>query len=213
MSESGMWWRIGRQQERQILTVADTSKPAKSRAEVADAIRSLSPAQWLRLKKVANLYSYFGRLMEAEDLLQEAFRRALDGARNCPVDVDIVRFLVKAMQSIANTEYKGTKRRPQSVPLLAPGEPDMCEVDPEDQTPNAEERLAADGDSNDDRKKKIIDLFADDTEAQVIVEGIMAEGVRGEDLRALTDLDPTAYQSKRRLIRRRIEKLVTELKP
>jgi hypothetical protein len=32
------------------------------------------------------------------------------------------------------------------------------------------------------------------------------EGMRGEDLRALTDLDPTAYESKRRLIRRRIEK-------
>jgi len=194
------------------LTVADTSKPARSRGEIADAIRSLTPAQCLRLKKVANVYSYFGRLMEADELLQEAFRRALDGARNCPVDVDIVRFLVKVMQSIANSEYKGAKRRPRSVPLLAPGEPDTREVDPEDPTPNAEERLAADGDSNDDRKEKIIDLFADDTEAQVIVEGMM-EGVRGEDLRALTDLDPMAYQSKRRLIRRRIEKLIKEPKP
>ena len=48
--------------------------------------------------------------------------------------------------------------------------------------------------------------------AQVIVEGIM-EGQRGEDLRALTDLDPTAYQSKRRLIRRRIAKLIRKPKP
>lgn len=194
------------------MTEADTCQRARSRAEIADAIRSLTSAQWLRLKKVANLFSYFGRLMEADELLQEAFRRALDGDRKCPVDVDVVRFLVKAMQSIADSEYKGAKRRPRSVPLLAPGEPDPRAVDPGDPTPNAEERLAVDEDSSGDRKQRIIDLFAGDTEAQVIVEG-MLEGVRGEDLRALTDLDQTAYQSKRRLIRRRIEKLIKEQKP
>jgi hypothetical protein len=85
-------------------------------------------------------------------------------------------------------------------------------VDPEDPRPNVEECAAADGHSNDDRKQKIIDLFVGDTEAQVIVEGMM-EGVRGEDLRSLTDLDQTAYQSKRRQIRRKIEKLIKERKP
>ena len=34
----------------------------------------------------------------------------------------------------------------------------------------------------------------------------MMEGIEGEELRELTDLDKTAYQSKRRLIRRRIDK-------
>lgn len=195
------------------MIVADTSQRTKSRAEIADAIRSLTPAQWLRLKKVANLYSYFGRLIEADELLQEAFRRALDGDRKCPVDVDVVRFLAEAMRSIAHTEYKGAKRGPRHIPVLAPGEPDPRAMDLKDPTPNAEEQLAAEEDANDDdRKQRIIDLFASDTEAQVIVEGMM-EGVRGEDLRALTDLDPTAYQSKRRLIRRRIEKLIKERKP
>ena len=46
----------------------------------------------------------------------------------------------------------------------------------------------------------------------MIVEGLM-EGTRGEDLRACTDLDQTAYQSKRRLIRRRSEKYLKGLKP
>ena len=80
-----------------------------------------------------------------------------------------------------------------------------------DPAPNAEERLAAaDEDGARERKRQeIIGLFADDLAAQVIVEGMM-EGTRGEDLRALTDLDPTAYQSKRRLIRRRIEKRFKE---
>jgi hypothetical protein len=85
-------------------------------------------------------------------------------------------------------------------------------VDAEDPTPNVEERLAADEDSIVDQKQRIIALFGDDTEAQVIVEGLL-EGTRGEDLRALTDLDPTAYESKRRLIRRRIAKLSRRPKP
>jgi hypothetical protein len=104
------------------------------------------------------------------------------------------------------------QRRPPVAPLLAPGDPVPQAEDPEDPTPNVEERLAADEDSIVDRKQRIVALFGDDPVAQVIVEGIM-EGTRGEDLRALTDLDPTAYQSKRRLIRRRIAKLTRKPKP
>ena len=48
-------------------------------------------------------------------------------------------------------------------------------------------------------------LFEDDIVAQTIVEGIL-ENMRGEELRALAGLDETAYESKRRLIRRRLEK-------
>ena len=51
----------------------------------------------------------------------------------------------------------------------------------------------------------LVSLFEDDEIAQVILEGMM-EGIEGEELRKLTELDKTAYQSKRRLIRRRIEK-------
>jgi len=82
-----------------------------------------------------------------------------------------------------------------------------------DPAPNADERLAAsDEDGARERKRQeIIGLFADDLVAHVLVEG-MLEGTRGEDLRALTDLDPTTYESKRRLIRRRIEKAIQGMK-
>ena len=148
--------------------------------------------------------------MEAEDLLQEGFRRALD-ERKCPVSVDIVRFLAEAMRSIRDGELKRAKRRPVLVsPPLAGGQPAQA-PDAIDLAPNAEERLAAaveDG-ARQRKRQEVIGLFADDLAAQVIAEGMM-EGTRGEDLRALTDLDPTAYQSKRRLIRRRIEKRFKE---
>jgi hypothetical protein len=147
--------------------------------------------------------------MEAEDLLQEAFRRALDGERKCPVSVDVVRFLAEAMRSIRDGEMKRTKRRPVLVSLRPPGGESAQVPEPIDPAPNAEERLAAADEESvrEPKRQDVIGLFAADPAAQVIVEGIM-EGTRGEDLRALTDLDPKGYESKRRMIRRRIEKAI-----
>lgn len=48
-------------------------------------------------------------------------------------------------------------------------------------------------------------LFDDDSQALDLVEGIM-EGFGADELRELTGLDGTAYASKRRLIRRTIDK-------
>ncbi len=47
-------------------------------------------------------------------------------------------------------------------------------------------------------------LFDGDEMAQIIIKGDM-EGVDAKELYDLTGLDKTAYASKRRLIRRRIE--------
>jgi hypothetical protein len=175
----------------------------RTRADIDCAIRSFTAAQWVRLRKIAGLHA-LGRSIESEDLLQEAFRRALDGERKCPVTVDIVRFLAEAMRSIADGELKRTRRRPRIVPLPDYNDPQALAAEPSDPGPVAEEILQAAEKALEDRQK-IVDLFGDDHATQVIVEGIM-EGHRGEDLRALTDLDPTAYQSKRKSILRRIAK-------
>jgi hypothetical protein len=58
------------------------------------------PQQARSLGKVAARYAY---ALTAEDLLQEAFRRALEeNGRNCPGHVDVVRFLAEVMRSIAD---------------------------------------------------------------------------------------------------------------
>jgi hypothetical protein len=56
--------------------------------------------------------------------------------------------------------------------------------------------------------KRIMSLIDDDPIAQKIVVGMM-EGARGEELQQASGLSPTEYESKRRKIRRRIEKLQT----
>ena len=56
--------------------------------------------------------------------------------------------------------------------------------------------------------KRIMTHFDDDPIAQKMLMG-MADGIIGEDLRQAISLSPTEYESKRKKIRRRIEKLKT----
>jgi DNA-directed RNA polymerase specialized sigma24 family protein len=105
----------------------------RTRDEIADAIRGLSPAQWARLRLVAVRYAWRGR-SEPEDLLQEAFCRALeDDGRDCPQHVDVVKFLAEAMRSIADGEADKRKNQVTVVPIGA--------VDPEDHRLNAEDAI------------------------------------------------------------------------
>jgi len=174
----------------------------RTRDEVADAIQNLSDAGWSRLRKVATYYA-FGRAIEEEDLLQEALRRALDGGRNCPAHVDVVRFLAEAVRSIAHGEGEKAKLRPRLTPIANHGGGEDA-PDPPDPAMDPEQSLASTQDAG-NIKSAVLALFDDDEIASIIVEGIM-EGMQGEEFRELTDLDKTAYESKRRLIRRRIDK-------
>jgi RNA polymerase sigma-70 factor (ECF subfamily) len=184
-----------------LVTLKD-SVAIRSHQEIADAIRAFTPAQWVRLRKVSQRYG--GPHFEPKDLLQEAFRRALeeDGGRNCPIDVDIVKFVADAMRSIANGELGKAKGCPPLVAVANHGG-EHPGVDPPDPSLNAEEFLARDQDAAAIRRH-ILSLFDDDPCARDIVEGTMAE-LTAEELRELTGLDGAAYASKRRLIRRRID--------
>ena len=174
--------------------------------EIDRAIQDLSDADWTRLGRVAKRYARNG-LIEPDDLLQEAFRRALDGRRNCPVHVHPVKFLAEAMRSIADGESEKIESYPRLVPIANHGGHETG-VDPPDPALDPEQR-AGSVDEEAVIKARLLSAFEDDEIAQVIVEGIM-EGIEGEELRELTDLDKTAYQSKRRLIRRRIDKKFAE---
>lgn len=178
-------------------------KPAALRTpdELADAIQGLSDAEWNRLRKVAVAYAR-GRTMEPQDLLQESFRRALDGRRNCPTGVDAVKFLAEAMRSIADSEHKKGKDQPPLVPIANHGAAESV-ADPPDPGPDPEQN-AGSAEEAAAMKASLLTLFEDDETAQIILEGMM-EGMQGEELRDLTELDKTAYESKRRLIRRRID--------
>ena len=184
--------------------MTDLAEPVRDRGAITQAIRALAPRDWLRLRRKAEHYANIVADMEPEDLLQEAFRRTLDGERHCPVSVDVTHFLCEAMRSIASGERRKVGRRPASMPLAGHSDGAVQAPDPPDPLPDPE-NLLAEAQEEVRRRTEIVALFGDDLVAQTMVEGILDE-MRGEELRTLTGLDETAYASKRRLIRRRLEK-------
>ena len=176
--------------------------PHRSTEELADAVRTLSAADWARLRKIAAYYTR-SQAMEPEDLMQETLRRALDGGRNCPSNVEVVKFISEAMRSVASGEHEKRRGRPALVVIDGQGGEDGA-VDPPDPSANAEEQITRDQEAA-TMINALLAMFGDDSIARTIVEG-MLDGVEGEVLRGRTRLDPTAYQSKRRMIRRRIER-------
>jgi DNA-directed RNA polymerase specialized sigma24 family protein len=176
--------------------------PYRSRDEIASAIRSFTPADFARLKLVARKYS-LGRPMAADDLLQEAYQRALD-SRVCPANVDVVKFLAEAMRSIAHGESEKVENRHTFVAITSKPEDEAQSIP--DGADTAEAQMMAD---EHDRvciaaHAVIVSLFDDDPVAKLVLEGMMEE-LSVEEIRELTGLDKVAYDSKRKLIRRRVD--------
>ncbi len=180
---------------------ADVS--ARSRDEIAASIRDLTEAQWIRLRKASAYFAWVYNF-SGNDLLQETFYRALAGSRKCPSDVDLVRFLVQAMRSIANGEAEKAENEVDVIPVLQPGALVDGAVDLKDSKESQEESMMA-AESDEAIRQALLALFPNDRQARDLVDGILI-GYEGEELRALTDLDEKGYASKRRFVRRTIDK-------
>ena len=168
--------------------------------EIRAAIEAFTDVDWVRVRKAAE---YWARRhgAEADEVMQDALERAIDGSRQCPRDLSVLKFLSGAMRSISSEERKARARRGE-VHLVA--EDGRLIVDPVDDRQTAAE--AAESRQEATRiKTTLLDLFEGDLAAQTILEGDM-DGMEGEELRALTGLDVKGFATKRRLIRRRIDK-------
>ncbi len=179
----------------------------RSRDEIAAAIRALTDAQWIRLRKASGYFTWIPGL-NGDDLLQETFCRALAGSRQCPTNIDVVKFLVEAMRSIANGEDEKVENQFETVPVVQAGAVVTGAEDPKDSTPSQEESMAA-AETSEATRQAVLGLFPNDAQARDLADGILA-GYEGEELRSLTDLDKTSYASKRRFMRRTFDKHVSE---
>jgi hypothetical protein len=181
-------------------------RPVRSREEIARAIRTLTPAQRRKLSKVAHIYG--GSHIEPGDLLQSAFHAALeDGSdreqrwRLCPCDTDIVTFLCGVMRSISHGEREKQKTRGVHVAIdMRHGQerkaldlPDPASDDP------------AEAPDIDALYNHIMSLFERDPQATQILRGIANE-VDAKELPRQSGLSKVSYQTKRRQIRRTIDR-------
>lgn len=177
--------------------LAEEGKKTLTRDDVEAAIRAFTIAEWTRLRSVAKAFSFMTG-WDPEDLLQEAMLRTLRGTRNCPDDVDVVKHLIGTMESVSDGEREKTHNQVPHVPMAQPGVEGG--EDPASQEWSAEEVLLYEG-----GREEVLAMFDDDLVAREMVEGILA-GFDKAQLKDLTGLDGTAYDSKRTLIRRRLQK-------
>jgi hypothetical protein len=180
-----------------------SAKAVRSVAEVADLIRGLSDAETLIFKK-GSVHLSFGGARGPKELRHEAVRRAISGSRKCPHDLPILPFLYGVMKSIASADRKAIARNPElslvpkdNCPATGIFEGVDPRSSPEDQILMDEEMAEV--------KRRILALFEDDAVAQALAEGMMGE-LEGQELRELTGLGTKDFASKRRFVRRRIDK-------
>jgi RNA polymerase sigma-70 factor (ECF subfamily) len=175
--------------------------PPLSEAEVRSEISSLTAGERTKLIRIAS-YHAKGRISfeELDDLVHEAICRVLAGKREWPRDLEKLRFLAGVIKSIA-----GDRKRVLRQTVLLDEEREVGEA----------RRGLMDYEGTEARAirakldvKRIMTYFDDDPIAQKMLMG-MADGARGEDLQQASGLSPTEYESKRKKIRRRIEKLET----
>jgi DNA-directed RNA polymerase specialized sigma24 family protein len=181
---------------------AGAAKPLRSREELETVIDAFTDAQWARLGRVGRRYAWRCK-WDPDDLVQEAIARALAGGRNCPADVDVVRFLAEAMRGIADDEAAKAEIATRHVPIVAPGEEVLGARDVEDERANAEEHALKDENLAEIRAA-VLALFEDDPVARDLADGVMEEMSKAE-LCEMLDLDDKNYASKRRFIRRRVD--------
>ena len=166
-------------------TVIEDHPATLSPPEVVRAVNTLTNGEKTALIKVARLYAR-KTPYDHEDLVQEALTRVLDHRRLWPVGMSATLFLGGVIRSIAwewKHEFHGEETDVGDEGVQERGTIARIDI------------------------RKIIALFDDDPVAQKIVMGMM-DGARGEELLEASGLDPTDYESKRKKIRRRIEKLM-----
>ena len=168
-------------------------------AETALALKLVTETDLLRLKAIARLHA---RGLPADvswdDLLQEAFARVISGSRRRPQGVTMVVFLCGVMRSLRSEHWRRARvesRDSYALRRLRDGEASQ-EPEPADPTPDPERSMIAW-----QEMARINRLFADDPVVLQIVLGL-AEGLSPDEIRKMSGISKTDYDSARRRMRR-----------
>ncbi|MCL2713454.1 MAG: hypothetical protein FWD68_02355 [Alphaproteobacteria bacterium] len=172
----------------EIETDTSAAVPALSHAAVLAALQRLTVRQKATVMACAKtLAQKYRNPSLAEDLIQEAYTRALSGDRSWRCDLTVENFLMGCMRSIVSGWHKKARRE----------RPIKDDEDfPDNRNPSESQEAGQD-------IARILALFDDDPVAVTIVKA-MAEGREGAEIQAICGLSGQKYDSRRRKIRRRI---------
>ena len=189
--------------------------------EIGEAVDGLTAAELGRIYRAAQ-YALFGtEYTNPHELLGEAVQRTLEGVgvkegRHWPKDVNFVAYIIMTMQSIADgssdsiiqsrTAHLETMAGRDGDTELALAQegfsfPDVVEQALEiEETTERQARAAADS--------ALIEAhFADDEEIQFLIMGDK-DGMKPDEISAVSGMDQTAYDTARRRFRRGLNTLM-----
>lgn len=185
--------------------------------EICDAIQTLSKDDSQLVMKAAGIYSRYTGFSSADDLISEATSRALNGTRTWKNDeVSFVKFIIGAIRSVASADRRSiAATRTDSLDATdEDGSPvmDTPRIGLSCSCPSMEQKIIEDDEILERQRQAQLDIevikecFANDPEAQWLIACLDAgeSPSKGRENEQLTD---TQYNSLRRRVRRKLEKL------
>ncbi len=168
--------------------------------EIHIAIDGFTDVEFGRLKSAAELHSCICGV-PADDLLQEAYTRALDGTRTCGRGTSIIAFICGVMKSLTSQDSEARKRGFRSVTVIKNGEPCLPDVAADIISP---EQSAISAIDDVQTLAKVDALVADDEQRQLLIEAI-DDGMRGAQLREFMNTDEKGLAALRKKLIRRLQ--------
>ncbi len=181
--------------------------------EARQALASISRADMIRLRKAEIWWS---RDNDNSMLLVDAITKTWDGVRSWKRGMTPFTHLYGVMKSLASNDYKKTKKnKTDSITDDAGNE--KPKISAQISTPSPE-TLMIEREQKQKREKEakeladqVLELFADDDNAMWVLMGEM-DGQSAEEIRELSGMDQTQYNSTRRRIRRKLDRYFPDKK-
>jgi len=166
-------------------------------ADVFDLVDAISESDTARLMAAARGFSRLCGI-DADDLLQEALTRALEGRRTCGRGTALVPFICGIMKSFVSQENEARKEGLRPTVVVRNGEPIVPEVPSDGPSPERATISAI------DERVVLAEIDAGasgDEKLQLLIEGIY-DGMRGAELREFLGVDEKGLATIRTRLRR-----------
>lgn len=204
---------------------AEVQKPAPQDSwatpdDIREAIEALAPEDYLRILKAAKVALGGTEFKDPQELINEVVVRSMIGAsggkgRHWPKNVPFVAYMIQTISGLADDSRCGLPQK-RTVSLKTAGEdrelidrllderginqPDPLQLMVDEEAEKVQEQSAR------EEVEKIEALFADNDNAMMVIMGFK-DGLSPEGIREVSGMNLTQYNTTRRLIRRRLEKL------
>ncbi|WP_230588809.1 hypothetical protein [Bordetella hinzii] len=189
--------------------------------EICEAIEGLTEAELGRIHRAAQ-YALFGtEYTDPRELLGEAVQRTLEGAgakegRHWPKVVPFVAYIINTVKSIADGSSNSvTQSRTESLETMAghDGGAELALAREGFSSPDVVEQALEIEETNERQARAAADAalieahFANDEEIQFLIMGDK-DGMKASEIRAVSGMDQTTYDTARRRFRRGLNTLM-----